>query len=116
MDALTPSPLDQIPSALHKQGWALISADTLLNTLHTDQATLDALHASWHDLPPDQHLRDGGHYRFRRHSCFKLDTATGNLTQTPHRAHWQPVTYNALHGGFERLFQPIEPAVCTHPM
>lgn len=116
MDALNPTPLEQAPASLHKQGWAVISADTLLNALHTDQATADAVHASWNDLPPDQHLRDGGHYRFRRHSCFKLDIATGTLTQTPHRAHWQPVTYNALHGGFERMFQPIEPAVCAQPM
>ncbi|MFP5391174.1 MAG: 2OG-Fe dioxygenase family protein, partial [Gammaproteobacteria bacterium] len=31
------------------------------------------------------------------------------LTQTPHRAHWQPVEYNALHGGMRRLFEPVEP-------
>ena len=30
-------------------------------------------------LPPDTHLRDGGHYRCRRHSCFTLDTASGEL-------------------------------------
>ena len=27
------------------------------------------------------------------------------------RAHWQPVEYNALHGGLERWFEPIDPAV-----
>ena len=119
MDAfnpLNPDSLDQAPSTLRKQGWAMISAATLLNGLHTDQATADTLHASWHDLPPDLHLRDGGHYRFRRHSCFTLDTVTGELTQTPHRAHWQPITYNALHGGFERWFEPITPAVSQHPV
>lgn len=116
MDALTPSLLDQAPATLQQQGWALISADTLFEALHVDQAAADHLHASWHDLPPDQHLRDGGHYRYRRHSCFRLDTASGELTQTPHRAHWQPVTYNALHGGFERMFQPIDPGICAHPM
>jgi len=26
----------------------------------------------------------------------------------PHRAHWQSVTYNALHGGIERWFDPIQ--------
>jgi hypothetical protein len=115
MEALTPSELDQVPATLRKQGWALIGAPALLAWLHTDQATADALHASWNDLPADQHLRDGGHYRYRRHSCFVLDTASGQLAQTPHRAHWQPVTYNALHGGFERWFEPISPAVCAHP-
>jgi hypothetical protein len=27
------------------------------------------------------------------------ELATGTLVQTPHRAHWQPTDYNALHGG-----------------
>lgn len=116
MDALNPSLPDQVPTTLQQQGWALIDATDLLPWLRADQAMADTVHASWNDLPPDQHLRDGGHYRFRRHSCFTLDVASGQLTQTPHRAHWQPVTYNALHGGFERLFQPIEPAICEHPM
>lgn len=78
-------------------------------------ADLDALHASWSDLPPDTHLKDGGRYRFRRHGCFVLDNASGALTQTPHRAHWQPVEYNALHGGIERWFEPIEPAIAQAP-
>jgi hypothetical protein len=29
------------------------------------------------------------------------------LVRAPHRAHWQPTTYNALHGGLERWFEPI---------
>jgi hypothetical protein len=31
----------------------------------------------------------------------------GTLLQVPHRAHWQPTSYNALHGGIERWFEPI---------
>ena len=66
---------------------------------------------SWNRLPPDAHLRDGGHYRRRRHACFIQELPSGTLIQTPHRAHWQPTEYNALHGGFERWFDPVEPAV-----
>ncbi|HYR25581.1 MAG TPA: 2OG-Fe dioxygenase family protein [Aquabacterium sp.] len=116
MHTLTPTEPDQAPALLQQQGWAVIDAPHLLAWLHATPADAEALHTSWGDLPPDTHLRDGGHYRFRRHSCFTLDTASGTLTQTPHRAHWQPVTYNALHGGFERWFEPIAPAVCAHPM
>lgn len=29
----------------------------------------------------------------------------------PHRAHWQPTEYNALHGGIERWFDPVTPEV-----
>ena len=68
---------------------------------------------AWHNLPPDAHLKDGGSYRQRRHACFVQDIASDTLTQTPHRAHWQPTDYNALHGGFERWFEPVESAVAV---
>lgn len=98
MEALTSTSFDLVPDALRQQGWALIRPAVLLDWLHTDAAAADAVHTSWNDLPPDQHLKDGGRYRFRRHSCYTLDTSAGDLVQVPHRAHWQPVTYNALHG------------------
>jgi hypothetical protein len=75
----------------------------------------NALSNSWSHLPPDAHLKDGGHYRKRRHACYVQDTATDALVQTPHRAHWQPTDYNALHGGFERWFDPVEPEVAQAP-
>lgn len=74
-----------------------------------------ALTPSWDDLPPDAHLKDGGHYRRRRHSCFIQNLAASALVQTPHRAHWQPTDYNALHGGFERWFEPVEAGVADAP-
>lgn len=116
MQALNPTPVERIPSTLHEQGWAVIAPAELMDWLQTDPDQADALHHSWSDLPPDPHLRDGGHYRFRRHSCFILDTATAQLQPTPHRAHWQPVTYNALHGGFERWFEPVVDAVRQAPL
>ena len=70
---------------------------------------------SWNRLPADAHLKDGGHYRQRRHACFIQDFAAGTLTRTPHRAHWQPTDYNALHGGFERWFDPVESDVSAAP-
>ena len=33
----------------------------------------------------------------------------------PHRAHWQPVSYNALHGGMQRWFDPVAPQVLAQP-
>jgi hypothetical protein len=78
--------------------------------------TLDELAAlvpSWDDLAPDTYLKDGGRYRRRRHSCF-VDTG-GAVVQSPHRAHWQPVEYNALHGGMRRLFEPVAPSTVARP-
>ena len=76
-------------------------------------AELDALRPSWDDLPPDAHLRDGGRYRRRRHASFVVDG--GDVRLVPQRAHWQPIEYNALHGGLERWFEPIEAGVVAAP-
>jgi hypothetical protein len=69
----------------------------------------EALMPSWDRLAPDYYLRDGGRYRRRRHSCFVVRGDA--VEQVAHRAHWQPVEYNALHGGIERWFEPVEPEV-----
>jgi len=99
---------------LQSSGHAALSPIGLYSLLHADGSQLMALRPSWNDLPPDAYLRDGGRYRRRRHSCFVV---TGNLVdQVPHRAHWQPVEYNALHGGLERWFEPMDPAVVAQPV
>lgn len=109
-------PADQ---ALRQDGLSLLLPADFLATLQLPQPQWtqdwEGLSASWDHLPPDAHLRDGGHYRRRRHACFIQELASGALTQTPHRAHWQPTEYNALHGGFERWFEPVEPAVAQAP-
>ena len=75
---------------------------------------LQQLHAEWDTLPIDAYLRDGGRYRRRRHSSFIVDGDC--VTPVAHRAHWQPVEYNALHGGLERWFEPMLPAVTAQPV
>lgn len=103
------TPPDQVAPALRERGHAVLSAAGLRELLSASAPELEALRPSWNDLPPDAHLRDGGHYRRRRHACFIVDGS--ELQQVPHRAHWQPVEYNALHGGLERWFEPIRPEV-----
>lgn len=98
-------------STLARAGYAHLSAAAAREALGVDSAGLDALQASWDDLPRDAYLRDGGSYRARRHSCFVQSPGTGALEAVAHRPHWQPTAYNALHGGLERWFEPITPAV-----
>jgi hypothetical protein len=105
----------ELPERLQTQGWGLMPPSELMPWLGATEADLNRVHDSWSRLPPDHHLKDGGRYRKRRHSCFTLDVDGEALTQVEHRAHWQPVEYNALHGGIERWFEPIEPSVCRHP-
>jgi hypothetical protein len=102
-----------LPGRLRDQGYAVLGAQAVGDLCGCPVSELDALRASWNDLPPDAYLKDGGHYRRRRHSCFVV---TGDeVTQAPHRAHWQPVEYNALHGGMQRWFEPMEPAIVQSP-
>lgn len=70
-----------------------------------------ALAGEWAALPRDPYLRDGGRYRFRRHGCFLVEMAPARLVAAPHRAHWQSTQYNALHGGMQRWFEPLSPAL-----
>ena len=107
-------PLSGLDPALRDAGFALVSASDVQRWLHTDADQLAALHASWDDLPSDAYLMDGGRYRRRRHSCFVVDG--GVVQQVPHRAHWQPLEYNALHGGMQRWFEPMDPAVVATPL
>jgi len=116
LDPSSVTPDFGIATAITRNGYALVTPERMQRELGLDLAALDELHASWGRLPPDTHLRDGGHYRHRRHSCFVQTLDSGTLQETPHRAHWQPVSYNALHGGMERWFEPIEPGISRAPV
>lgn len=113
----TPAPPFTDPARLahdlRTSGYALLRPADLAALAGCSLDTLNALVPSWDHLAMDEYLKDGGRYRRRRHSCFIDDG--GQLAQTPHRAHWQPIEYNALHGGMHRLFAPIEPATIAQP-
>jgi hypothetical protein len=98
---------------LRSRGHAVLSPAGVATLAGCELAQLEALAPSWDDLPPDTYLKDGGRYRRRRHSCFVAEGAA--LRQVPHRAHWQPVEYNALHGGMQRWFEPMQPDVVAAP-
>ena len=100
---------DQLATLLRQQGYAVLSPQGVCELAGCTLADLQALLPSWDNLPPDNYLKDGGRYRKRRHSCFVADGPA--LKQSPHRAHWQPVEYNALHGGMQRWFEPMEAGV-----
>jgi len=99
--------------ALCEQGFAVLDPAATLQYLAQPLAALAALQPFWADLPPDPHLKDGGRYRRRRHSCWRVDGEQAELQ--PHRAHWQSLDYNALHGGIQRWFEPIAPAMAALP-
>jgi hypothetical protein len=97
--------------ALRQSGYALLSPTAAAAALALPPTGLAALEPSWEQLPRDAYLRDGGRYRARRHSCFVQSFEPPGLEMVPHRPHWQPTSYNALHGGLTRWFEPIAPEV-----
>ena len=99
---------------LRQQGFALLAPAGVAQWLGCDAAQLQALEADWQGLPPDEFLKGGGRYRNRRHACFVVQGAA--VEQVAHRAHWQPLEYNALHGGMQRWFAPMLEATVARPV
>lgn len=100
---------ERVLSTLRDQGFAVLDAPAVSAWLGHAHGELAALSPLWDDLPPDAYLKDGGRYRSRRHQSCVL--RHGQLEAVAHRAHWQSLDYNALHGGMERWFEPVLPAL-----
>lgn len=90
---------------LRQLGYAVLRADSVAALAGVDLPSLAALQTDWQQLERDGYLKDGGSYRRRRHASFMLGDE--GLRAVPHRAHWQPLRYNALHGGMARWFAPV---------
>ena len=106
--------LRDLDAQLAGSGYAVLDSTSLARLADVDERSLNAWQALWHDLPEDLYLLDGGRYRRRRHGCFTVGP-DGQVTAQPQRAHWQPLAYNALHGGLERHFEPLDPAMAQNP-
>lgn len=100
---------------IKQMGYARLGAADLAELSQQTPEVLSSLSPAWSDLPPDRHLKDGGRYRRRRHGSWIWQAQGHALTHVPHRAHWQPTSYNALHGGMLRWFDPITSVVADAP-
>lgn len=113
MTTLCPPPAiadaQALPVTLKTQGFAVVDAALVEQLSGVPLQALQAWQPLWNDLPADAYLKDGGRYRRRRHSCFVVDGS--QVQQVAHRPHWQPVEYNALHGGMQRHFEPMPAAM-----
>ncbi len=106
--------LELLYSALQERGYAVLSPGLVGQGIGCSLTGLQALNPFWNNLATDTYLKDGGRYRKRRHACFVVNGS--HVTQAPHRAHWQPLDYNALHGGMQRWFEPMAPEVVNAPV
>ena len=107
------TPVKELAQALRSQGYAVVSAETVSEISKVSLPNLQNLSKCWEGLPRDPYLKDGGRYRFRRHASYEIKGDHLNLV--PHRAHWQSVNYNALHGGIERWFEPVQAGLLNDP-
>ena len=111
-----PPPLtagSDLDSQLATAGWAVLDQDAFRALMGMPAEAFGRWQPAWNQLPADAYLRDGGRYRRRRHGCFVVDGP--RVEPVPHRPHWQPLDYNALHGGIERHFEPLPPRWAADP-
>jgi hypothetical protein len=102
-------------SALTAQGYAFVPADRMRALLDpTALERWDQFASSWEHLGVDRYMADGGRYRRRRHAVFAA--GPDGIERKPHQPHYQSRDYNALNGGIERWFTPVEDQVATHPV
>ncbi|MBY4595567.1 2OG-Fe dioxygenase family protein [bacterium BD-1] len=104
---------EQLNQELRQNGFAVLGADSVRKLAGVSASALEKISQDWEHLAPDHYLKDGGRYRLRRHASF---VAQGDeVTAVPHRAHWQPLDYNALHGGMERWFEAMSAETVARP-
>ena len=108
------TPLAAVDAALRERGFAVLDAGAFAALAGAAPGAFDDWASHWDRLAPDAHLRDGGRYRRRSHGSFVVDG--DGVHRVAHRAHWQPLEYNALHGGIERWFEPMDDAWSATPL
>ena len=111
---------DTIPADLQTQGYSLLQGPKIATPawseiIGTDASAFKAFHQSWNDLPADNFLSDGGHYRFRRYSVFNWKK-DGTLTLLPHEPHYQSTYRNNMNGGIYRDFEPFKKETIDSPV
>lgn len=102
-----------LTATLLSTGYAVLASPQVFSLAGIESAQFDVWKPLWDDLPADAYLKDGGRYRRRRHSCFVVEA--DGVRQVPHRPHWQPLEYNALHGGMQRHFEPMVRSIVDDP-
>jgi hypothetical protein len=73
---------------------------------------------SFAHLRPDPHMGDGGSYRFRGYSRYRLEREGSVLTLERLGGHsiYQTAEDNPVNGGVVRTFEPLDPGVAEGPL
>lgn len=107
---------------LKAQGFAILQHKEGSNALWQQKlqglsTQINEFKQSWNDLPADDFLHDGGHYRYRRYAVFSWSADKHqSLTLLPHEAHYQSTYRNAMNGGIYRHFEPFKDSTLNNPV
>ena len=96
------TPLTDLSNTLLERGFALLQNQDFFSFTNTNVSQWDELKPDWKQLDSDQYLKDGGTYRKRKHASVVLFDQ--QVKAVEYRPHFQPISYNALHGGMQRWF------------
>jgi len=94
--------------AIAAEGYMSLASSTTQELLGAGQkpADWDQLVESFNELEVDTYMADRGRYRRRRHATFHIEGTT--TERQSHQPHYQSLDYNALNGGIERWYTPID--------
>ena len=99
--------VSELVEPLHRDGFVHVAADRFGYLLEQDPVEVRELLQSWNRLEPDNYLL-GPKFRSRLYAMYRGEAATGYLDRKPHGPHFQRNVHNAVFGGLERWFQPME--------
>jgi hypothetical protein len=107
-----------VSKLLQKQGYTILQGPHTIDSSwgNTVEEKLEEFQKSWNDLPADNFLSDGGHYRYRRYSVFNWSNTNDKLTLLPHEPHYQSTYRNNMNGGINRDFKAFKKNTLKNPI
>jgi hypothetical protein len=103
-----------VSQTLKSQSFFQGQAMMLLDVNLIDSPSWASFTQSWQDLRLDEYMVDGGKYRFRRYSEFRLEPVRRSLFVLPHLPYRQSKEDNYLNGGIDRLYSPMHEDIQTN--
>lgn len=95
---------------LRQTGFAKLSSEDVTSGLSAPaRQELSSVVGTFEELVEDQHMADGGTYRYRRFSRFRVDRMGTSFQFTPIHGNsiYQERKDNPLNGGVTRSFEPL---------
>jgi hypothetical protein len=118
-DSGTLEALERSYQGVRQDGYGQFQASLYRTLLGPEAlAQLPEVLASYAQLPPDPHMGDGGSYRYRAYSRFRIRLGGDGLPEwAPLSGHsiFQSVQDNPVNGGVLRTFAPLADQVALGP-